>query len=644
MKIFNNLKFKVGIVALMLSIGFVSCEDALDKQPVTELTESQAFADPEAYTEFLARVYAGLAVSGQEGPAGRPDIQGIDEGFSNYLRQFWKHQELNTDEAIIAWNDGTIHDLHNHVWTSSNEFIRAMYDRIYFQIGIANQYLRETTDEKLASRGVDDALKAEIQIFKAEARFLRALSYTHAIDFYGDIPWVTEEDPVGNFFPEQVARAAVFNWIVSELQAIEPVLIGARQNQYGRADKAAAWMLLAKLYMNAEVYTRVDGKKGSGTPMYTDAMPYIEKVIGAGYTLTDNYTDLFLADNDINGSQNEIIFPIRFDGLNTTGYGGTTFLTHAPVGGKMNAADFGINGGWGGIRTTKNFVFQFEGGVDTGDLNDAIGPASKWGLVGSATTNGWDGPDMIMHESGTDQYGIYADLVAGEMKFRFDNDWGVNLGDNGGDGSLEPGGENIAVDADGTYYITLNTANNTYTVSAAGDTRENFFTEDQTLEIEDPFNFSNGYAVEKFRNLDVNGNQGSDGSGDFVDIDFPMYRLADAYLMYAEVFLRGGGGSATIAADYVNMVRERAYGSPAGNISATDLTLDFILNERSRELHWEAHRRTDLIRFETFSDAGVWPWKGGIMEGKVSEAWRDLYPIPSSDIIANPTLTQNEGY
>src|SRR5210317_2220789 len=179
MKIFKNLKFKVGIVALVLALGFVSCESELDKQPVTELTEGQAFSDPEAYTEFLARVYAGISVSGQEGPAGRPDIQGIDEGFSNYLRQFWKHQELNTDEAIIAWNDGTIHDLHNHVWTPSNEFIRAMYDRIYFQIGIANQYLRETTDAKLDGRGVEGNLRAEIQVFKAEARFLRALSYWH---------------------------------------------------------------------------------------------------------------------------------------------------------------------------------------------------------------------------------------------------------------------------------------------------------------------------------------------------------------------------------------------------------------------------------------------------------------------------------
>ena len=637
MKVFKNKIFNFWVVVAVLAIGFVSCEDELDKQPVTELTESQVFADPASYKEFLARVYAGLAVSGQEGPAGRPDIRGIDEGFSNYLRQFWKHQELNTDEAIIAWNDGTIHDLHNHVWTPANEFIRAMYDRIYFQIGITNQYLRETTEEKLNSRGVEADLRAEIQVFRAEARFMRALSYWHAIDFFGpNIPFVDEEDPVGNFFPEPGEGTEIFNYIESELLAIEPLLVSARQNEYGRADQGAAWMLLAKLYLNAEVYT--------GSPRYSDALNYVERVIGAGYTLVDNYNYLFLADNDFNGAESEIIFPIRFDGLSTIGFGGTTFLTHAPVGGKMDPAKFGINGGWGGIRTTKNFVFQFEGGVDTGTLNDQIGPVSQWGLVGSATANGWDGPDMSMHVSGADQYGIYANLVAGEMKFRFNNDWGVNLGDNDTDGTLEPGGTNIPIPGDGLYYITLNTANNTYTISESGDSRENFFTEDQNLEIEDPFTFTDGYAVEKFRNVDVNGNQGSDAGGDFVDVDFPMFRLADAYLMYAEIFLRGGGGSASQATTYVNMLRQRAYGSPAGNITATDLTLDFILDERSRELHWEAHRRTDLIRFGQFTTSGIWPWKGGVKDGKTTEAFRDIYPIPSTDIIANPLLKQNEGY
>ena len=636
MRVFNkNIRLSVGIIAVMLTLMLTSCESALDKEPITDLTESQVFENPESYEQFLARIYAGLAVSGQQGPAGQPDIQGIDEGFSNYLRQYWKHEELTTDEAIIAWHDGTIDELWKQTWTPSNEFVRALYDRIYFQIGIINQFLRETTEEKLNGRGVEESLKAEIRGYRAEARFMRALSYWHAIDFYGNIPFVTEDDIVGNFFPEQKPRAEVFNYIESELLDIVDELKAPRQNELGRADQAAAWMLLAKLYLNAEVYT--------GSARYADAMTYVNKVIGAGYTLADDYQKLFLADNDVNGAQNEVIFSVRFDGINTIGYGGTTFLTHAAVGGTMNPADFGINGGWFGLRTTKNFVEKFDVNID--DLNNGLGEQSDWGLVGSATQNGWDGPDMEMYEVSTDKYALYAKLVAGEIKFRFNEDWGQNYGDDNADGTLESGGANIAVPTDGVYYIVMDLNTMTYTMDAyTGDARNMLYSDGQTLEIEDPFDFTNGYAIAKWKNVDVNGNQGSDASGNFVDIDFPMFRLADAYLMYAEIFLRGGGGDASTAINYINMLRERAYGNTGGDINSGDLTLDFILDERSRELSWEAHRRTDLIRFGKFSDQGVWPWKGGVKEGRTTDKYRDLYPIPSSDIIANPTLTQNPGY
>jgi len=636
MKVFKNkIKYSLSIIAIMFALTFTSCESELDKEPITDLTESQVFDDPASYEAFLARIYAGIAVSGQQGPAGMPDIQGIDEGFSNYLRQYWKHQELTTDEAIIAWRDGTIHDLHNQVWTPSNEFIRAMYDRIYYQIGIVNQFLRETTDTKLDGRGVDAALKAEIQTYRAEARFMRALSYWHAIDLYGNIPFVTEEDNVGKDLPTQKSRSEVFNYIESELLAIENTLMAARQNELGRADQGAADMLLAKLYLNAEVYT--------GSARYTEAMTYINKVIAGGYSLGTNYKHLFLADNDINGSQNESIFTIRFDGLNTIGYSGTTFLTHAAVGGTMDPSAFGINGGWFGIRTTKNLVALFDANVD--DLNSALGPKSAWGLVGSSTVNGWDGPDMEMYETASNQYALYAELAEGEIKFRFDEDWGKNYGDNGADGNLDDGGENIVIPTGGVYFITMDLNNLSYTISPyTGDQRAQFHTDEQTLEIEDPFNFGDGYAIAKYRNVDVNGNQGADKSGNFVDIDFPMFRLADAYLIYAELVLRGGGGDVSTAVGYINDLRERAYGNPGGNISAGELNLDFVLDERARELHWEAHRRTDLIRFGQFSDQGVWPWKGGVKEGKTTESYRDIYPIPSTDMIANPNLTQNPGY
>ena len=125
-----------------------------------------------------------------------------------------------------------------------------------------------------------------------------------------------------------------------------------------------------------------------------------------------------------------------------------------------------------------------------------------------------------------------------------------------------------------------------------------------------------------------------------------MFRLGDVYLMYAEAVLRGGsGGDAGTALNYVNQLRTRAYGDNGGNITAAQLTLDFILDERARELYWEGHRRTDLIRFGKFSGGDyIWTWKGAVKEGKATDAKFNIYPIPAADVIANPNLTQNTGY
>lgn len=535
---FNKLKIFLIIFASITLLW--SCEDQLDLQPEdNRLSAEASFEDPAAYKQFLAKLYAGLAISGQDGPAGNPDLIGLDEGFSQYLRLYWKLQELTTDEAVIGWNDGTIKDLHNQNWTSGNEFIRTMYSRIMYQVAQSNEFLRQTTPDKLDSRGVDGGLRTEIEKFRAEARFLRALSYYHALDLFGNPPFVTEEDPIGAFLPEQIQREELFTYIEEELLDIESTIVSANQNEYGRADQAAVWMLLAKLYQNAEVYT--------GTNRSTDVIEYTSRITNAGYSLVDNYQKLFLADNNTNGAQNEIIFPITFDGIETQAYGGMTFIIHAAVGGDMDPVNFGINGGWAGLRTTSALVNKF--------LDDNDNP-----------------------------------------------------------------------------------------VEEVTDERAMFFTEGQSKEINDISSFTDGYAVAKFKNVDTQGNPGSDPTGDFPDTDFPMFRLADVYLMYAEAHLRGGGGSEAQAVEYINALRERAYGNPNNNISASDLDLDFIIDERARELYWEAHRRTDLIRFNLFTENGVWPFKGGVPQGTTTQSFRNLFPIPASDLGVNTNLTQNPGY
>lgn len=523
-------KIFIAAAAILL---FESCTKDLDRKPFYSATSATVYNDFSNYKLILAKIYAGLAVSGQQGPAGKPDISGLDEGFSNYLRQYWTAQETSTDEAIMAWNDGDLPDYHKMTWSTSNTWVTAMYNRIYYEVSICNEFIRETSDEKLGARGIKGANLDEAKRFRAEARFMRALSYAHAIDMFGSVPFVTEKDAVGSFLPKQIARKDLFNYVETELLSVEGELADAKKNEYGRVDKACVWTLLARLYLNAEVYI--------GEKKYSEVFPWCNKIIAAGYSLEPDYRNLF---NTGNNESTEVIFPICYDGLRTKTWGGMTFLIHAAVGGSMNPANFGINGGWYGVRTTKSFVNLF--------------------------------PD----------------------------------------------------------------------VSGNTDKRALFYTSGQNIEINDQFIFTDGYAIQKFRNVSATGVAGTDPTGNYPDTDFPLFRLADVYLMYAEAVLRGGtGGSATDALLYVNKLRERAYGNSSGDIDAHDLTLDFILNERGRELFWEGYRRTDLIRFGKFTGSNyLWPWKGGIKEGRAVEDYRVVYPIPSSDIIANPGLVQNKGY
>ena len=516
-----------------------SCTKDLDRTPIYDLSTNAVYKDAAGYKAMLAKIYGGFALTGSKGPAGddqTKDIKGIDEGTSDYIRQYWSAQELTTDEGVIAWGDPGIQDWHNMNWTPSGVLIRGLYSRLMYEVTICNSFIAEATDTKVSGRGLSGADAANITAFRAEARFLRALAYYHALDLYGNVPFADETFQIGGTaLPSRISRADLFAYLEKELKDMDSGLVAPRANEYGRADKAAAWALLAKMYLNAEVYL------GPGKGRYADAATYAKKVIDAGYALTPKYGNLFLADNDKNNP--EVIFPIVFDGKNTQSYGGTTFLTHAAVSGtadaNWNPAYYGLGGGWGGSRTTTNLFRQF--------------------------------PDT------------------------------------------------------------------------ASDSRGRFHTAGQTMDITSLTDFKYGYVPIKFRNVTSTGMPGSDNT--FVDADFPMFRLADMYLTYAEAALRGGGDQG-LALTYVNLVRTRAYrGSTAGNITAANLTLPFLLNERSRELFWEATRRTDLIRYNLFtSGTYVWPWKGGTAAGKGVADNLSLFPIPSSELSINSNLTQNTGY
>ena len=531
------MKKIIYIIALVaLSSVFNACIKDLDTVPIDPdvVTSANAFDDPEAYTQFMAKCYAGLALGGNEGD-GQGDISGIDGGFSPYLRQYWYHQELSTDEAVIAWEDQTIKDFHYQQWGSSDVFVAAMYARVIYQVSLTNEFLRQTSDDVLNDRGVSAEWKAKIANYRLEARFLRALSYWHGLDLFGGTIMVTEADPIGEpgYFPMRVSKEEMFNFIESECIDIASQMMDAQTNEYGRADKVAAWTLLAKLYLNAEVYI--------GQSKYTECLTYSNQIIASSYDLAPTWQQLFWANNDMVGeTMQEIIFPVRFDGVHEQTNGGTTFIINASVGGEMDKADYGIpgdNGGWGGTRVTPEFVAKFEDDTDK---------------------------------------------------------------------------------------------------------RATFFVDGQNISIEDINVFADGYAYPKFNNHSViNGDTVNGSDGNFCDTDFPMFRMGDVYLMYAEAILRGGtGGSEGDAVNYVNQLRTRA-----GVSTVNSLTLDFILDERARELGWECHRRTDLIRFGKFSQSSyVWQWKGNVKQGQSTDSKYDVYPIPDSEVNSNPNVAQNPGY
>ncbi len=532
MKNMYSLGRKTILLLLVLALGY-SCTDDLNVVPEDDddFTAEKFYENPNAYRMFLAKLYLGLAKAGNGEGDGGEDIGGIRNDFSPYLRAFYTLQQLPTDESVIAWQDGNLPSMNTHTWTSNNEFIYVMYSRTFYQMSLANEFLRQSTPDRVASRNVAPEIVNDMASYRAEARFLRALSLYHALDLFGRVPIITEEDAVGFYYPEQNEKLEVFNFIKDELIAIDADLKESQANEYGRVDKIAAKMLLAKLYLNAEVYI--------GVNHYADALQALQPVLNSSYQIAQvPYSYLFMADNDTNGAQNEFIFPVRFDGQYTTS-GGTNYLVHAAVLSTMDASDFGVEGGWKGLRTRREFVQKF-----------------------------------------TD-------------------------------------------------------------VTGATDNRAMFHTEGQTLDIMNIAQEAQGYGIRKWTNKKSNGDNGSNPTGVFVDTDFPMFRLADAYLMYAELAVRGHG-SLDEAVNYVNALRTRAN---APTIGQGNLTLDFILDERARELYWECHRRQDLIRFGKFTGGSyLWQWKGNSLNGAPIAEHLKLFPIPDRARSANPALEQNIGY
>lgn len=541
MKNFN--KFLI-LAASVCSLGFASCINDLDVEPIDpNVTMPEDVLDSEeAFTRLLAKCYTGLAASGGFGKDGGCDLSGIDGGFSQYVRLLFVMQCLTTDEATCCWNDPGLPDMHAHTWNSSNSFVNGAYYRFYTQIGFCNEFIRKANETELSA----EEFPSKGRLI-AEARALRALTYYHVVDLFGNASFVSEHSIVGAN-PDYISRADLFNYVVDECKAL---LEGndipeAGQAGYARLDKSFVRMVLAKMYLNAEVYV--------GKAMYAEAATLCKQIMSDHplHTVAVNsnnkpYAELFMADNHQFYGK-ELIFVVPQDAQKLTSWGVTNYLIYAGCGASTDSPDenymdpskLGISSGWGGLSLTYEFSDKF-------------------------------------------------DLV-NDYRAMFHTKYGQSIDD---------------------IYSFLS---------------------------EDPSKLQTGYKSMKYSNMKSDGTAGSSTEGGRVDTDYPLFRSADAFLMLAECAARGAADEAE-GLNALNAIRTRAN---LPELSTYDL--DIVLDERARELFWECGRRTDLIRFGKFNVGYSWQWKGGVKEGKDTETFRALMPIPSSELNANSNLKQNAGY
>jgi hypothetical protein len=349
----KNIKNLLPAAALMLTMGLASsCTGDLDVTPKDPSTNMNV--DVEA---LFNKCYANMALAGNGGANGDCDIDGLDGGTTGFVRQLFNANELTTDESICCWGDEGIPAFNYNQWGASHPMLKGFYYRLYFGVSVCNHYLEIESDH-------DATMTAEI-------RFLRALYYYYLMDSFGNIPFL---EKLSSESAPQAQRADVYAWIEKELlecveDMSEPKAKTSSDSGYGRADKAAAWLLLSRLYLNAEIYT--------GTAQWQKAADYAKKVMDSPYQLytagNGNYSAyqmLFMGDNGENGSSVEAILPLLQDGTTTTSWGTTLFLIASTFKADM-IPSCGTTETWAGNRARPEFVAKFFPNGDAPQVNVA---------------------------------------------------------------------------------------------------------------------------------------------------------------------------------------------------------------------------------------------------------------------------------
>ena len=542
-------------IICFLMIGFTACLDLepIDKNSTTGFNQDAVFA----------KCYASLALSGQQGATGQGDVDDIDEGQSSFYRITWYLNEFPTEEGWWIWaNDPGHKDVLTHNWNGDNILVKGLYYRLNINIRFCNHFLNRTegkTDEVTVQQ-------------RAEVRFLRALYSWYLLDMFKLIPFNAKES---SELPEFVERPKMYEWLEGELEVAITDLPAKRINQY-RVDKYAAWLLLARLYLNAEVYT--------GTPAWDKAQMAAEEALKGPYKLHTNsittsegwyysaYQQLFMGDNRSNGAQDEALLLIYQDGAFSRSYSGQMIIAATRDNGFVK---WGSDANWKCFRTSPEFVYKFvKGGKEQADTIKA---------------NEYEMPKIL-----GDDRAILCSAYA-DKKFSIDGGMGVE-------------------DAGWLKCWAAPKFTNVYSKSKSPADSEQYC---------------------------------SDKS--WPDVNIPLIRLAEAYMIQAEALYRQG--KAAEALDIINnVIRKRANAEPLAKLDDTTLC-----DEWCREFFQEGRRRSDLVRFGMFAgeqaDKLSYTWEGrngqpSTAGYKSMEEKFNWFPIPNDDKASNTNYkkTQGDGY
>ena len=606
-----------------LFIGFAavtmtSCWNDLDISSI-DPQSSPTYDD----MQLLAKAYATLGLTGQQGPVGKGDISS-DEGESGFYRTTFNLQVLPTDECNWAWQTDTdIPQITGIAWSSSSQRTQWCYQRLGFDIVLFNTYLRETASNT----------SQEYKYYRAEVRFLRALHYWYFLDLWHKAPFKDENDEAAAL-PVPKGGIDLYNWIDQELTAIEdelaPVGTFCTLQDFGRVDQGAAWLLHARLALNSSVYTDNQLNELSKAKTYATKLIESDK-----YKLASNekngysgYAQLFMADNDENMEAiQEIILPIRQDGIHTRCYSAANYLISSTRISGMPYA--GTSNCWSCNYARPDLVEKFfpEDNIPMAKEDEtAMNNYKKQHKIFSFKVENGDTLYLFKTTDETEEYVVDKNTPRTQSGTVLTGEYVTR-------DFTEP--ELIAYDE----FMKVSTKD---VLKAAKDDRALFYAGFgggiRKIRTDKMNNFLDGISVVKFQNYRSDGGPTKDP--EWPDMDIPLLRFAEAYLIRAEVNFKEGN-TADALTD-INVLRTRAHAEKLTDLSETEL-----LDEWCREFYMEGRRRSDLNRFGRFvGGTYVWAWKGGVAKGQSVDNHFRFYPIPQDDINNNVNMSesQNPGY